>query len=59
MGKWTKRVLFGLLWLTFAASAFARDAAAPAQSVPETATLALTGAGLITIGLLRKRKTDD
>ena len=51
--------MFGLLWLTFAAAAFAGDAATPAQSVPETATLALTGAGLIAIGLLRKRKSDE
>jgi hypothetical protein len=59
MGKWSKSALFGLLWLSFAASAFAGNPAAPAQSVPETATLALTGSGLILLGLLRKRKNGD
>ncbi len=51
--------MFGLLWLTFAASAFAGDAATKAQAVPEAATLALAGAGLILVGLARKRKTGD
>ncbi len=59
MGKWSKRAVFGLLWLTFAASAFAGGVVITAQSVPETATLALTGAGLILVGLLRKRKSGE
>jgi hypothetical protein len=59
MGKWTRTALFGLLWLTVAAVAFAGDSTAPPKSVPETATLALTGAGLILLGLLRKRKNGD
>jgi hypothetical protein len=59
MGKWRKRAVFGLLWLTFAASAFAGDTVTSAQSVPEAATLALTGAGLLLVGLLRKRKNGE
>jgi hypothetical protein len=59
MGKCFKPAAFGLLWLCFSAAAFAGDGAAPARTVPEAAILALTGAGLILLGLLRKRKNGD
>jgi len=59
MRKWNKPALFGLLWLTFAVCAFAGGSNAQPHSVPETTTLALMGAGLILLGMLRKRKSDD
>ncbi len=59
MGKLHKPALFGLLWLCFAATAFAQGSTNGAQDILDPATLALTGIGLVTISLLRRPRKNN
>jgi hypothetical protein len=56
MRNFSKPIVFGLLWLTFAAAAFGATSSGAIRPMPESSIFLLAGALLFLVGLMPRRR---